>query len=66
VVGSISVPRNQADDLALSWNGPTDQSRGVARAAAARGPVAELTERIIAAGKRKGGNMTCAAVLRGS
>jgi hypothetical protein len=68
VVGSISVPRNQADDLIRSWAGPTDQSatRGVARAAAKRGPVAELTEKSIAAGKSRGGKMTRAVVLRGS
>jgi hypothetical protein len=67
VVGSISVPKNQADDLIRCWNGPTNQSAtgGAPRAAAKRGPVNDLAQRIIAAGKRKGGKMTRAAVLRG-
>jgi hypothetical protein len=62
--GSITVPLGAEDDLVRHWiDRPV--TRAAAPAVATKGPVADLTEKIIAAGKRKGGRMTRAAVLRG-
>jgi hypothetical protein len=60
VIGSASVPTNQADDLLRHWAGPTDQSatRGVARAAAKPGMAAALL--------RSRRQVSKAAILRGS
>jgi hypothetical protein len=65
--GSITVPLGAENDLLRHWNGPTNQSArgGAPRTASKRGPVADLAQKIIDAGKRRGGKMTKAAVLRG-
>jgi hypothetical protein len=62
--GSISVPLGAESDLRRHWS-DRPAARGASPAVATKGPVAQLTEAIIAAGKRKGGKMTRAAVLRG-
>jgi hypothetical protein len=62
--GSISVPLGTEDDLLRHWS-DRPAMRSASPVVATKGPVADLTEKIIAAGKRKGGRMTRAAVLRG-
>jgi hypothetical protein len=63
--GTINIPLGAEDDLLRHWS-DRPATRAASPAAATKGPVARLTESIIAAGKRPGGKMTRAAVLRGS